>query len=205
MSYKTITEPASADFTEQRSRFLSTIYPVTSEAEAVELINARRQQYWDARHNVYAYRLAEGNIARFSDDGEPHSTAGKPTLEVLAGAELTNCLLITTRYFGGILLGTGGLVRAYSTAARLAVEAAKIVVIRDCIKYRLTISYSVYDRLLSFLNNRNITILSTDFFEQINMQLILPEEDCDDFCVALRDTFFDEFSPEFIEKCKFAL
>ncbi len=205
MSYKTILEPVSAEFTEQRSRFIAALYPVSSEQEAVELINARKQEFWDAKHNVYAYRLAEGNIARFSDDGEPHSTAGKPTLDVLAGAELTNCLLVTTRYFGGILLGTGGLVRAYSTAARLAIEQAKIVEIRDCIKYSLQLDYSQYDKLNAFLKSKNTLVLSTDFSEQINVQIILPIESSEAFCSELRDAFFGEISPQFIENCTFAL
>ena len=205
MSYKTILKPVSAEFTEQRSRFIAALYPVSSEQEAVELINARKQEFWDAKHNVYAYRLAEGNIARFSDDGEPHSTAGKPTLDVLVGAELTNCLLITTRYFGGILLGTGGLVRAYSTAARLAIEQAKIVEIRDCVKYALKLDYSQYDKLNAFLKSKNTVVLSTDFSEQINIEIILPVKSSEAFCLELTDTFFGEISPQFIENCTFAL
>lgn len=205
MSYQTILKSASAELTEQRSRFIAAIFPVSSEEEANELINARKQQFWDAKHNVYAYRLVEGNIARFSDDGEPHSTAGKPTLEALTGAGLTNCLIITTRYFGGVLLGTGGLVRAYSSAARLAIEASEIVTVQDCDKFKLRLNYSQYDKFLVFLKKRDINIISSDFSEQITLEVILPSEDAEDFIFSVRDAFFGEIIPEFIENCRYAL
>lgn len=204
MAYKTVSRPAAAEFTEQRSRFLSFLFPVSSEAEAAALLQSHRQKYWDARHNVYAYRIAKGNIARFSDDGEPHSTAGKPTLDVLTGADLHNCLLITTRYFGGILLGTGGLVRAYTAAARLVVEQAEIVAVRECVKFRLNIRYALFDKLSAFLAARQVKILHTDFLELVQLQILLPAEEEAAFCAALREAFFDEIRPQLIERCSAA-
>lgn len=201
MAYQTVLQPAAAEFTEQRSRFLSFIFPVASEAEAVALLQTHRQTYWDARHNVYAYRIYQDNISRFSDDGEPHSTAGKPTLEVLAGAELSNCLLITTRYFGGILLGTGGLVRAYTAAARLAVEQAQFVLVRPCVKYRLEAEYAQFDKLSAFLSGRQVKMIKTDFLENVQLQILLPEDEDAAFCAALREAFFDAIRPQLIEKC----
>lgn len=204
MGYKTVSQPATAELVEQRSRFFSFLFPVSNETQAATLLQNHRQKYWDARHNVYAYRLFTGQIARFSDDGEPHSTAGKPTLDVLAGADLYNCLLITTRYFGGILLGTGGLVRAYTAVARLAVENAKIISYRSCLKFQLDVRYALFDKLSAFLSSKQVKILHTEFLESVQLQIILPKEDESAFCIALKEAFFDEIHPRLIEQCEAA-
>ena len=115
--YQTLTREAQYEFTEKRSRFIGYARPVTTEQEALDFIAAIRSKHWDAKHNVYAYRLREGHISRYSDDGEPSGTAGIPVLSVLQKGDLTDCVIVVTRYFGGILLGGGGLVRAYSHAA----------------------------------------------------------------------------------------
>lgn len=120
--YKTLRGPASAELTEKRSVFICRVRPVTTEAQALAFLAEVRKQCADARHNVYAYTIRENGIARFSDDGEPHGTAGLPTLDALRKRGIVDAAAVTTRYFGGVLLGTGGLVRAYSQAAAMAVE-----------------------------------------------------------------------------------
>ncbi len=115
-------------YEEKKSRFLARTYTIADEGEATGYIEAARKQYWDARHNCYAYVLGDNNeIMRFSDDGEPSGTAGKPILEVITGCNLRNCLIIVTRYFGGTLLGTGGLVRAYTKASKDALAASSLL------------------------------------------------------------------------------
>ena len=121
--YRTAAGYGEAEYEDKRSRFIGHIKPVTSENEAKAFIDEMRRTYADATHNVFAYVLREGNILRWSDDGEPGGTSGQPTLAVLQGAGLTDVCCVTTRYFGGTLLGSGGLVRAYSAAARAALRA----------------------------------------------------------------------------------
>ena len=121
--YKTLRGPAEAELTEKRSVFICRVKPVSTEEEALAFLNDIRRRFSDARHNVYAYALRGNGISRFSDDGEPHGTAGLPTLDVLRKGGIVDAVAVTTRYFGGILLGTGGLVRAYSLAASMAVSA----------------------------------------------------------------------------------
>lgn len=116
---KIVFEDGCGEIVEKKSRFIAHVYCVHSEAEAVEQIEAVKKQYWDARHNCYAYIIGSSNtVQRYSDDGEPGGTAGKPMLEVLLGEGMTDCLVVVTRYFGGTLLGTGGLVRAYQQAVK---------------------------------------------------------------------------------------
>ncbi len=126
--YRTVKAPSRIELVINKSRFIGQCYPVSSEAEALETLTALKKQYWDATHNCYAYSIGEkGAVARFSDDGEPGGTAGMPMMEALRGAGVTNVLCVVTRYFGGILLGTGGLVRAYSKSCAEAIRSAGVV------------------------------------------------------------------------------
>jgi uncharacterized YigZ family protein len=126
--FRIIQSEAAGELTEKKSRFICRLCPITSEEEAIGVIEQEKKTYWDARHHCHAFILGEGSeIMRYGDDGEPGGTAGRPMLEVLKGAELTNCLAVVTRYFGGTLLGTGGLVRAYSGAVQAALENASPV------------------------------------------------------------------------------
>ncbi len=201
MEYKTIKCETAAEITEQRSRFIGTIKPVSTEAEATEFIAALKQKYWDARHNVYAYILREGNIKRYSDDGEPHSTAGLPALETLTKMGLTDCVLVVTRYFGGILLGTGGLVRAYSSTARKAAEAAGVVIMRQCLECSVTCGYSDYARLENFIAARDAEVKGTDFTENITVTLFIPKTGLEEFSAALIDKFNGTLKVEIIGEC----
>ncbi len=151
MEYTTVLRECSAEFIERRSRFIGHIKPVTTEEEAIAFIEEKRSKYWDATHNVYAYSLREGNICRYSDDGEPGGTAGMPVLSVLTKPGITDAVIVVTRYFGGILLGGGGLVRAYSHGASIAVEESGLLVMRLCQICRLECDYGAYGRVAALI------------------------------------------------------
>ena len=176
MQYRTVRGAASAEFVEKRSRFIGYISPASTQEEAAQFINSIRSKHWDATHNVPAYILREGNICRFSDDGEPQGTAGMPALNVLQKEGLTNCALVVTRYFGGILLGGGGLVRAYSHAAKLAVDAGGIVTRALCSLVRVRCDYNFYGRLASLIPEQGGIIENTAFEDAVTVDFRIPQE-----------------------------
>lgn len=149
--YKTVLENASDEFVEKRSRFIGYCKPVKTEQEAIDFINEKRSEHWNATHNVYAYSLREGNIKRYSDDGEPSGTAGMPVLDVIVKNEIFDVVVVVTRYFGGVLLGTGGLVRAYSHGSKIAVEAAKPVIMQNCLVCAARCAYNQYGKVSSLI------------------------------------------------------
>lgn len=149
--YKTVLENASDEFVEKRSRFIGYCKPVKTEQEAIVFINEKRSEHWNATHNVYAYSLREGNIKRYSDDGEPSGTAGMPVLDVIVKNEIFDVVVVVTRYFGGVLLGTGGLVRAYSHGSKIAVEAAKPVIMQNCLVCEARCAYNQYGKVSSLI------------------------------------------------------
>lgn len=149
--YKTVIENASDEFVEKRSRFIGYCKPVKTEQEAIDFINEKRSEHWNATHNVYAYSLREGNIKRYSDDGEPSGTAGIPVLDVIVKNEIFDVVVVVTRYFGGVLLGTGGLVRAYSHGSKIAVEAAKPVIMQNCLVCEARCAYNQYGKVSSLI------------------------------------------------------
>ena len=176
-----------AELVEKRSRFLARVWPAGTEAEALAHIADMRKQHWDASHNVYAYLLREGGLTRYSDDGEPGGTAGMPVLNVFRGAAVQNVCCVVTRYFGGTLLGTGGLVRAYGGAAKLALDAAGIA---RCAPWRdgtLTCTYAQYERLRRFLEERGALLEDAAFGELVTLRLSVPAGEADAFAAALRD------------------
>lgn len=183
--YKTVLEYAKDEFTEKRSRFIGYCKPVSSEQEAIDFINEKRQEHWNATHNVYAYSLREGNIKRYSDDGEPSGTAGMPCLDVILKNEIFDVCVVVTRYFGGVLLGTGGLVRAYSQGTKIALDAAKIVMMQSCYVCDVRCSYNQYGKVSSLLMDIGAQIddtvyesdvvlhfhITPDLFSQLNKKL----------------------------------
>ncbi len=162
--YKTVKIESSDEFTEKRSRFIGYVKPVKTEAEATEFINSIRSKHWDARHNVYAYSLREGNIKRYSDDGEPSGTAGMPVLDVITKNEVYDVCVVVTRYFGGVLLGTGGLVRAYSQGSKIALEAGQVVLMQNCLVCSLICSYNQYGKISSLIPD-NGGVIDDSVFE----------------------------------------
>lgn len=146
-NYKTVMEENSDFFIEKKSRFIGYAKPVQTEAEAIEFVKKIRSKHPDATHNVYAYKVRENNVQRYSDDGEPAGTAGIPTLDVIQKEDLTDICVVVTRYFGGTLLGAGGLVRAYSRGAKIAVDAAKVIVKSYCFEYSVNVDYSFLSKV----------------------------------------------------------
>ena len=186
--YITVKDDFTAEYEEKHSRFIAVCFHCESEQEAGELIAAQKSKYWDARHNVYAYVLQNGT-ARFSDDGEPHGTAGMPILEVIKGSGITNVLIVVTRYFGGIVLGTGGLVRAYGTSARDALSGAQKVLMCECYEYTVDCDYGNFDRLTRLISDTNGMVQSTDFTDKVTVNVMYKKADCDVFLDKLCETF----------------
>lgn len=147
MTYKTVRREAEAEIIEKKSRFIAAVKPVTTEREALDFINEKRSRFYDATHNVYAYILSENNIARFSDDGEPSGTAGLPVMEVLKKEGLTDLVAVVTRYFGGTLLGAGGLIRTYGKSAKEGVVAAEITERVYCYELMIAAGYEWLGKL----------------------------------------------------------
>ncbi len=150
-TYSTIEGTAVAEIVEKRSRFICTLAHVETDEQAVSLIDSIKAEHRTARHNCYAYRLRADNRVRYSDDGEPARTAGLPILSVLEGAELQDIVAVVTRYFGGVLLGTGGLVRAYSQATHAALDTARIMSMEQVVTIRIRSDYPSYDALTGLL------------------------------------------------------
>lgn len=176
MNYITISAPAQDSFIEKRSEFIGYISPVSTSDEAVEFINSIKAKHRKAKHNVYAYILRNDNISRYSDDGEPQGTAGVPVLDVLKKRGLTDVCVVVTRYFGGILLGGGGLVRAYSHAASLACDAAVIKDMRLCHKLWITTDYGLYGKIAYLLPNYGTITLSSDFGSDVTLEILVTSD-----------------------------
>ncbi len=175
MGYSTIKESASAEFVEKKSRFIGYIAPVKTAEDAASFIAEIKRKHWDATHNVSAYLLKNGQ-KKYSDDGEPQGTAGMPMLDVLEKENLTDVCVVGTRYFGGILLGGGGLVRAYSHTAKIAVDAAQILNMVECKVLSVTVDYGLYNKLLYVLPEYDIKVLSSDYGAEIVLKLLIKEE-----------------------------
>lgn len=172
--YRTAAGYGEAEYEDKRSRFIGHIKPVTSENEAKAFIDEMRRTYADATHNVFAYVLREGNILRWSDDGEPGGTSGQPTLNVFRSANVCDVVCVVTRYFGGILLGSGGLVRAYSKAASMALEAAGRARMAEWQSVAVECSYAHYERLRRLLEGEGAQDMSGDFAEFVTVTCLLP-------------------------------
>ena len=176
MDYNTIYAPAEASFIEKKSEFIGYIFPVKTSDEAINFINEIRAKHRKATHNVYAYIVRDGNATRYSDDGEPQGTAGVPVLDVLQKEGLTDVCCVVTRYFGGILLGGGGLVRAYSHSAKIAVDSARRMIMCSCYKLDFSIDYNLYGKISYVLPEFSVKILNTDFGTDVNVSLLVKSE-----------------------------
>lgn len=177
---KTIKESSSAEIEIKKSRFIANLYPIANKEEAEGIIEETKKRYFDARHNCYAYRVSEltsikNNIntvyEKASDDGEPSGTAGSPMLDILKKNSLQNILIIVTRYFGGTLLGTGGLVKAYSDVTKKALECNKIIKQEYGLKYKININYDNLKNILYFCKKYNINVINTIYNEQVELIL----------------------------------
>lgn len=176
--FYTIKENNSAEITEKKSKFIANLFYVENKEQAEKIIKETKKKYHDARHNCVAYRIVENEsiIEKQSDDGEPSGTAGSPMLEILKGQNLCNVLLIVTRYFGGILLGTGGLVRAYSEATTKAIEQAEKIYKSKGYLLEIEVDYKMIDNFKYYCKNNKISILNTEYFDVVNCKIELDSQ-----------------------------
>ncbi len=176
---KTILENTSAQIVEKKSKFIANIYYVQSQEEVENILKEIRKKYYDARHNCYAYSILTNNgiVNKMSDDGEPSGTAGAPMLNIITKNELTNILVVVTRYFGGILLGTGGLVKAYSEATMQALEKATIVNEEIGYEVEITVLYNEWEKVKYYLEKSNILIIDVKYNEKIVSKIEVTEEE----------------------------
>ena len=173
-----ITSNGTGEIVEKKSRFIGNVFSVNSVQEAEEKIAEISKKYWDARHNCYAYVIGEnGENTKCSDNGEPSGTAGKPILEVINGAGITNVLIIVTRYFGGVLLGTGGLVRAYTQAAQAGIAASGVGELVYSQKLTLTVAYDKVNTIQYFLGQKSITIQDSRYAADVEFDICVKESD----------------------------
>ena len=166
--------PGESEYEEKRSRFLGHLRPVETEEEARLFITEMKKKYHDARHNCWCYRIRGGSV-RYSDDAEPQGTAGLPMLEILQREGIENAVCVVTRYFGGVLLGTGGLLRAYQKAAKGAVEDAGISVVRAWTKMSIVCDYSDYEKIRSDLEQQNAVISDTEYGEKVTLTVLVSQ------------------------------
>ena len=185
--YMTVKDRGIAEIVEKRSRFIATVIPIENEAQALEFLDSMRRKYWDATHNVYAYITRENNIERYSDDGEPSGTAGVPVLDMLKKEGLTNIAVVVTRYFGGTLLGTGGLVHAYSKSAKAGVEAAGRLEIILCDELNIECDYALLGRIQNELHKWETIDGYTDYSDKVKLSLHTPCGDTDRIVAGLID------------------
>ena len=178
ISYKTIAKGGMAEITEKKSRFLANCRHVESEEEAVAFIGEMKKKYWDARHSCAAFVIGDrGELTRCSDDGEPTGTAGKPILDVILGEKLTNLVVVVTRYFGGTLLGTGGLVRAYSEAARCGLAVCEKSIYRFGVRSSVVTDYTNAGKV-RYLLEQNLNIqVRIAYAEMVEFELLIPIEE----------------------------
>ena len=196
-NYCTISAISTGEYSEKQSRFIATLYPADNTEQIGDILKEHRKKYWDAKHNVYAYILRDGSI-KFSDDGEPHSTAGKPVLDVLSHSGICDILCVVTRYFGGTLLGTGGLVRAYTTATSEAVKNASIVKYEAGHLCKITCAYPDYDTLLKLILKYECTVLNTEFTDKISVEFNIKADTLPTFIADLTEVFFGKAECEVV-------
>ena len=186
MRYKAVFQGGSGEIVEKKSRFIAHVQSVESVEEAQQFIDAIKKQYWDARHNCSAFSVGiDQVVTRSSDDGEPSGTAGKPILEVILGSEIHNIAIVVTRYFGGTLLGTGGLVRAYTEAARVGIDQSVIIEKISGIRMVLETDYTDLGKIQYLLAQNGITVESTDYTDKVTIHPLFPEEDKQRLCKLL--------------------
>jgi uncharacterized YigZ family protein len=170
-----------AELIEKKSRFIGRVWRTDTEAEALYRIRETRENHRDATHNVYAYIIRDNNLTRYSDDGEPSGTSGMPTLNVFAGENIQNVCCVVTRYFGGTLLGTGGLARAYSKAAKMALESAGIAQMAQWSVLKLICPYGFYETAIHIAEDCGAVIRDSDFGVDIMLTVLVPCESAMDF------------------------
>lgn len=199
-SFKTIKGEASSEFTEKRSRFICYAKRVTSKEEAENYVKHIKSVHWDAKHNVYAYKIRKGNISKASDDGEPQGSGGIQIASVLEKKGLMDVAVVVTRYFGGILLGVGGLSRAYSYGAKLAVESAEIVSMPLCVIARIFVGYDVFEKIRWVIRGFHAKISDCTYTNNVEANLYIYEDEYLRFREAVNEMAFGNIKIEVINK-----
>ena len=203
--YKTVYKGGEGEITEKKSRFIATVVPVHTEEEALKFIEAMKKKYWNATHNCFAYVIGEHDeLQRCSDDGEPGGTAGKPMLDVLTGEEIHNAAIVVTRYFGGTLLGTGGLVRAYSSAAKQGLASSVIITKIPGVKLRLATDYAGLGKIQYIFGQRGIKILDSIYTDKVEIAALVPLDVLEAVKAEIREGTNGQAGMEEGEQCYFA-
>ena len=196
--YTTIRHESSAEFEEKRSLFIGYAKPLKSEDEATEFIKQIKAKHSDATHNVFGYTMKNGIIARYSDDGEPQGTAGMPVLDVIRKSGVDDACVVVTRYFGGTLLGAGGLVRAYSQAAKIALEAAEIVTFEPYTELSFALSYSDYQKICAELSKYGAIVDNTEFSDSVMLKIAVKNEVVSSISSKINEISAGKSSPQII-------
>ncbi|MDO5402360.1 MAG: YigZ family protein [Eubacteriales bacterium] len=187
---KIIYKGGMGEIVEKKSRFIANVFPVMNEEEAGRCIYNMKKQYYDARHNCFAYVCGEDNeIQKFSDDGEPSGTAGKPMLDIITALNIRNCLIVVTRYFGGTLLGTGGLIRAYQAAAKAGIEHSDVAEVYEGIIVSITADYNNVGKLQYICSDAGAEILMSEYGENVHMEVLMEKDKYIQFSQKVTDAF----------------
>lgn len=203
--YKTVYAGGEAEIIEKKSRFIATVRPVKSEEEAIAFIEGLKKKYWNATHNCSAYVIGEHfQIQRCSDDGEPSGTAGKPMLDVLLGEELHDTAVVVTRYFGGTLLGTGGLVRAYQASTKAGLEASTVITKMHGSRVSVETDYTGLGKIQYILGQRGPTILNSQYTDKVALEVLLPEAEVKTVMAEITEGTNGQAVMEVMEECYFA-
>ena len=204
--FKTVYKEGEGEIEEKKSRFIAHICPVSTEEEALAFIAKQKKSFWDARHNCYAYRIgARADIARYSDDGEPQGTAGRPMLEVLSAQGITDVCVVVTRYFGGVLLGTGGLVRAYQGAVLEGLKNCAVIEKQPGQERLVRCEYTHVGKLQYLLAQENLQTLGTDYAAQVEIRFLVPAGQEQGFEKKLTEAFSGTISSEKLRDVTFAM
>lgn len=204
-SYRTVYRGGSGEIVEKKSRFIAEVFPVETEEQAMEYLEEVKKKYWDARHHCWAFIIGKNpGTERMSDDGEPAGTAGKPILEVLRGRDLTGIFLVVTRYFGGTLLGTGGLVRAYTAAAVKGLENSELITRTEGAELKITTDYTSLGKIQYLIAQHGLTTLDSVYTERVDLHVVVSEEKEPGFRKELMEGTNGQAEVETVQKCWFA-
>ena len=203
--FKTINGDSFSDFTEKKSRFITYASHVTTQSQALDFLKKIKEKHWDATHNVYAYILKNNQIQKYSDDGEPRGTAGIPVLNVLIKSEIYYIIVVVTRYFGGTLLGAGGLVRAYSNGCKLALQNANVISVHLCQKLSINFDYSLYSQIQALLSNYHYKILNTSYSNDVTLELAVHLSSFDKLSTDLLDVTSGKIAIEKLDTLEMSL
>jgi uncharacterized YigZ family protein len=205
-AFKTVYDGGCGEYVMKKSRFIATVRPVETEEAALGFIEEMKKKYWDATHNCSAYIIGTDQpLMRCSDDGEPSKTAGRPMLDVLLNHELTNVVVVVTRYFGGTLLGTGGLVKAYQSAVLEGLNQCRIIIKELGIRTALTTDYNLVGKLQYYINQEQLTILSSEYTDLVRFELLVPPSRFGAFTKKIAELTNGSAIPEELDKVYFTI